>query len=698
MKFRFYALLLISGFFTLASCKKDLPNPDKGGGNKSGGGNASCNQNSVVESKPAECFCDPFNIYAPKNPLDFDLSMADETILPSDGVGEVLNKIDQLSQNSVIFIHPNVDLQFPANLPGNHNYPIILPKGTRMVGFRGVNGLDGPILKMGPYTKKGTTLFKCKKGGLLIEGVNFKGNPKNKQVCFFAGGVGEHEFRYCLFSKWAGYGAISIRGLKNSVHHCYFLNNQIDGEGAGYGIFVGGETFVKASHNVFRANRHHISSSGDPGSSYEASYNLICGKNDNNSSFDVHDCNYCKNIPEHQDDDLKPPKCKENMGRAGLFFSIHDNNFVDPKFQSVQLRGRPKTGCFVYNNEFDRPEKRKNGKRRKNIRQQNYSGNLIAWGNEYNTKGTAWDFSINGKGKWQRLTSTYGDFRFNILDMDGDGTSELFRRKKHSTSVCKHYTADDVPSIHRNIWQVKHFEFPFPPYDPSKCRHVCPSIPKYASDWETVNASSVHTDKLLVGNFINGNGKDDVLWVDNGKWKFSLECKTYWQTRNTSVAPKNELIVGDFVGKERDDVIWMNGKKWRVSRGGRSSWEDLNVSSVKPDQVLVGDFIGDKKDDILWVKGNGQWKFSESGQGPWQDLNYSPNSSIDELAVGQFDKYPKDDVFWSSGGGTWYFSSTGTNSWQVLNKSGFHRKDLYFGDFNGDGRTDVAKTRKAHEY
>jgi len=59
------------------------------------------------------------------------------------------------------------------------------------------------------------------------------------------------------------------------------------------------------------------------------------------------------------------------------------------------------------------------------------------------------------------------------------------------------------------------------------------------------------------------------------------------------------------------------------------------------------------------------------------------------LRFGDFDGDGRTDVFQTSGG-RWYFSSGGRASWAPLASSGCPLAGLYVeGDFNGDGKSDV---------
>ena len=83
----------------------------------------------------------------------------------------------------------------------------------------------------------------------------------------------------------------------------------------------------------------------------------------------------------------------------------------------------------------------------------------------------------------------------------------------------------------------------------------------------------------------------------------------------------------------------------------------------------------------------GRWRVSWGGTGRWEEINTS-RVGFDRLAFGDFNGDGKTDVF-TSDGQRWRVSWGGTSRWEEINTSqvGFDR--LAFGDFNGDGKTDV---------
>jgi hypothetical protein len=82
-----------------------------------------------------------------------------------------------------------------------------------------------------------------------------------------------------------------------------------------------------------------------------------------------------------------------------------------------------------------------------------------------------------------------------------------------------------------------------------------------------------------------------------------------------------------------------------------------------------------------------RWCTSRSAVGPWSYLAVS-QVGLDDLAFGDFDGDGRSDVFRATGS-QWHFSSGGTATWSTLITSSYTLDQLAFGDFDGDGRTDV---------
>jgi hypothetical protein len=101
----------------------------------------------------------------------------------------------------------------------------------------------------------------------------------------------------------------------------------------------------------------------------------------------------------------------------------------------------------------------------------------------------------------------------------------------------------------------------------------------------------------------------------------------------------------------------------------------------------------------------GKLVVSWGGISDWEILNAAPCPdpsvvcTIADMAVGRFFAHSpgdaRDDIFYASGptpnvpSGAWYLSYGGSAPFNLANTSSFRRKDLRFGDFDGDGITDV---------
>ncbi len=142
-------------------------------------------------------------------------------------------------------------------------------------------------------------------------------------------------------------------------------------------------------------------------------------------------------------------------------------------------------------------------------------------------------------------------------------------------------------------------------------------------------------------------------------------------------------------------ILWESGKRSETS----PSTAPFNV--FEPSNWHAADFNGDGKTDVfasspavdLNADGDidddegGKWLVKYNGTKEWQNLNGS-NIPVKNLAFGDFNGDSKTDVF-AAWDGKWRVSWSGSSGWQDLNVSGIPVGDLAFGDFNSDGKTDV---------
>jgi len=213
----------------------------------------------------------------------------------------------------------------------------------------------------------------------------------------------------------------------------------------------------------------------------------------------------------------------------------------------------------------------------------------------------------------------------------------------------------------------------------------------------------------------NGDGKDDVVCFTQGAgcdvWVAlstggSFGTSTQWHDYFS--ASGNIPLVGDFNGDGKDDVVSFtrdsSADVWVALSSGSSFgtpglWHDTfcGTGSIP----AVGDFNGDGKDDVIGFQRNGNndvWVALSNGSSfgtpsLWHD-DFCGTGHVP--AVGDFNGDGKDDVVSFQGGGdcdVWVALSNGSSFTGPSLWHDYFRNDTstpVVGDFNGDGKDDVA--------
>jgi hypothetical protein len=240
----------------------------------------------------------------------------------------------------------------------------------------------------------------------------------------------------------------------------------------------------------------------------------------------------------------------------------------------------------------------------------------------------------------------------------------------------------------------------------------------------------------LAGDF-NGDGKTDVATAGGAGWNtlpvaFSTGGGAFNVTNNfigafaSWASDRNSTkLVGDFNGDGKADVALTGPGYWRTiptaySYGNGSFWVsnawvgDFGIWSADPEAArLVGDFNGDGRDDIA-LTGSPWWDtlpvaFS-NGNGTYNVTNiyvgdfasWSSNLEATRL-VGDFNGDGRDDIAltgpgdwatvpiaFSNGDGSFYVTNGYVGGFAGWSASVFASRLV--GDFNGDGRADIALT------
>ncbi len=213
----------------------------------------------------------------------------------------------------------------------------------------------------------------------------------------------------------------------------------------------------------------------------------------------------------------------------------------------------------------------------------------------------------------------------------------------------------------------------------------------------------------------NGDGRTDVAWYDEqdgGKVKVAFSNTTGTSTIVDWISGMGKpdwASTGDFNGDGKADIAWYETRYGMVGMliTNAAATGPLGATTYvsgygTPDWAGVGDFNGDGNDDIAWYhewqNGKIHVNFSNSSGGRQSAADWVTGYGKPQWAgVGDTNGDGKADIFWYhswNGGvlGVIMTNPAGTGpAYAVGYMSGYSTPDWAgVGDFNGDGRADVA--------
>jgi hypothetical protein len=155
--------------------------------------------------------------------------------------------------------------------------------------------------------------------------------------------------------------------------------------------------------------------------------------------------------------------------------------------------------------------------------------------------------------------------------------------------------------------------------------------------------------------------------------------------------------VCDFDGDGVDDLFLATGKTWWYSSFGEFQWTYLSARTERLHQVRLGYFDDDKRCDVL-TESDGAWVIASGGTEPWKSIG-SFGAPLSEVTFGRFDPSIRDHrpgvtrrtthAFRRLQSGQWQVTPLSAPAWRNEQSSSFPMSKLRFGDFTGDGVTDV---------
>ena len=199
------------------------------------------------------------------------------------------------------------------------------------------------------------------------------------------------------------------------------------------------------------------------------------------------------------------------------------------------------------------------------------------------------------------------------------------------------------------------------------------------------------TRRLASGDF-DGDGVRDLFLATGASWYYAPGGAGEWRFLNNMSTTITELLFGDIDGDGRTDVVSKAGNQLRVSWAGTSRIELLSTSAGAIADFALVDLNDDGKADLFYAPPGVVWEVAYGCLGPLANFaSIVPSRSLKEIRFGDFNGNGRTDIFWimsGRAGNVWLDSGS---VWSILRPAlTSNIDDVIVADFDGNGRSDIA--------
>ncbi len=239
--------------------------------------------------------------------------------------------LSEAEAGQVIYVPHGVEI----DLTGESSLRI--PGGVTLAGSRGYEGSPGALIKR----LSGGNMLNTAGDEVRVTGLRFEGAyGGTERIAMSASFLSISHFNvevdnceiYNFNVRGIGVGASAMGAY---IHHNFM--HHIWRSGLGYPVSTSSSN-TRVIANRFNMGRHHIASSGSPGSGYEFAYNWI-----GSEAISHH-------VDMHGGRDRG-----DGTDIAGDWMHVHHNTFLGT-VRPVAVRGVPSQGAWIHNNWFHLPE------------------------------------------------------------------------------------------------------------------------------------------------------------------------------------------------------------------------------------------------------------------------------------------------------------------------------------------------------
>jgi hypothetical protein len=302
---------------------------------------------------------------------------------------------------------------------------------------------------------------------------------------------------------------------------------------------------------------------------------------------------------------------------------------------------------------------------------------------------------VVGDGAWAHIEGNVFDFNRHAIAASGKMGGYRARRNLVLKGGGHHADYLSVYDSYTHQFDVHGSENCLPIGSDAKCGDAGDQVWIEENAFQYVRGAAIHIrGRPRIGAYIT----DNVFAHSDLDDAISLETNDNVSKSGNrkGVDTFGEYGVCDMDGDGVDDLFLATGVSWWYSSYGEFPWTFLSAQRERLADLKLGYFNDDQSCDVMVDRGG--WAYASGGYDAWTSLG-DFGVPLRSAALGRFDPNIRDHrrrthlktthAFRRESDGQWMVTPLSGPNWTPAASSGVAFDDLNFGDFTGDGVTDV---------